>query len=105
MTLRIPREEERDVYAHLPHREAARALRRLRAARVPVGFVAGRHSAEMRMAGWQANRMLFGSGLVVLDAGHLVPLEAPEACADAVIGLLRRQPRSAALKNPPGRLT
>ena len=90
VTLRIPREEERDIYAHLPHRDAARALRRLRAAGLPVGFVAGRQSAEMRMAGWQANRRLFGARMVTLDTGHLVPLEAPEACAEQVMNLLAR---------------
>lgn len=89
VTLRIPREEERDIYAHLPHRDAVRALLRLRAAGVPVGFVAGSHSIEMKMAGWRANRRLFGKRLVTLEAGHLVPLEAPEACAEAVLGLLR----------------
>ena len=89
ITLRIPREEERDIYAHLPHRDAARALRRLRAAGVPVGFVAGAHSPEMRMAGWRANRRRFGAQMVMVDAGHLVPLEAPQACADAVLSLLR----------------
>lgn len=88
LTLRIPREAERDIYAHLPHREAARALRRLRAAAVPVGFVAGARSAEMRMAGWQANRRFFGDRFAVVDTGHLVPLEAPEACAEQVLRLL-----------------
>jgi pimeloyl-ACP methyl ester carboxylesterase len=94
ITLRIPREEERDIYAHLPHRDAARALRRLRSAGVPVGFVAGAHSQEMKMAGWRGNRRMFGKQMVVLDAGHLVPLEEPQACADAVLALLRWRHRS-----------
>jgi pimeloyl-ACP methyl ester carboxylesterase len=88
LTLRIPREEERDIYAHLPHREAVRALHRLHAAGVPVGMVAGRKSDEMRMAGWQANRRLFAGRMVTLETGHLVPMEAPGACAAAVLGLL-----------------
>jgi pimeloyl-ACP methyl ester carboxylesterase len=88
ITLRIPREEERDIYAHLPHRDAGRSLQRLRAAGLPVGMVAGRQSAEMRMAGWQANRRLFRGRLVTLDAGHLVPLERPKECAEAVMALL-----------------
>lgn len=94
ITLRIPREEERDIYAHLPHREATRALQRLRAAGLHVGLVAGRKSEEMRMAGWQANRRLFEGRLATLDTGHLVPLEAPQACAEAVMGLLARIPGS-----------
>jgi pimeloyl-ACP methyl ester carboxylesterase len=92
VTLRIPREEERDIYAHLPHREAARALQRLRTAGVPVGFVAGSQSAEMRMAGWQANRRLFRDRFVTVETGHLVPLEAPENCAAAVLALLAGLP-------------
>ena len=89
VTLRIPREEERDIYAHLPHRDAATALRRLRSAGVPVGFVAGTSSQEMKMAGWRGNRRLFGNRMVTLEAGHLVPFEAPQACAEAVLRLLR----------------
>jgi pimeloyl-ACP methyl ester carboxylesterase len=41
------------------------------------------------MAGWRANRRRFGAQMVMVDAGHLVPLEAPQACADAVLSLLR----------------
>jgi pimeloyl-ACP methyl ester carboxylesterase len=92
VTLRIPREEERDIYAHLPHREAARALQHLRTAGVPVGFVAGSQSAEMRMAGWQANRRLFRDRFITVETGHLVPLEAPADCAAAVLALLAALP-------------
>ena len=42
----------------------------------------------MKMAGWRGNRRLFGDQMVTVDAGHLVPLEAPRACADAVLQLL-----------------
>jgi pimeloyl-ACP methyl ester carboxylesterase len=37
---------------------------------------------------------MFGKQMVVLDAGHLVPLEEPQACADAVLALLRWRHRS-----------
>jgi len=93
-TLRIPREEERDIYAGLPHREAKRALHRLRAAGNPVGMVAGKASEEMRMVGWEHNRRLFGDRFIALDGGHLLPLEAPEECALAVLALLDRHPAS-----------
>ena len=41
------------------------------------------------MAGWRGNRRLFGNRMVTLEAGHLVPFEAPQACAEAVLRLLR----------------
>ncbi len=93
-TLRIPREEERDIYAGLPHREATRALHRLRAAGNPVGMIAGKASEEMRMVGWEHNRRLFGDRFIALDGGHLLPLEAPEECARAVLALLDRHATS-----------
>ncbi len=51
VTLTIPRDTERDIYATLAHREALRALRQLRRRGVPVGFVAGGRSEEIRLAG------------------------------------------------------
>ena len=90
--LRIPRDEERDIYAHLPHEAAIRAHARLRRAGIPVGFVAGDHSREMALAGIAANRRRFGRRLRTLPTGHLVPLEAPAACARAVAELLAGQP-------------
>lgn len=88
VTLAIAREIERDVYATIAHREALRAVRRLRARGVPVGFVAGRDSDELRLAGREQNRRFWGRDWVELPTGHLVPMEAPEACAQAVAALL-----------------
>lgn len=88
VTLTIPRETEREVYATLAHREAIRAVRRLRARGTPVGFVAGSHSDETRLAGRAQNRRFWGRDWTEVPAGHLVPMEAPAACAKAVLDAL-----------------
>lgn len=88
VTLRIPKTTERDIYAHVAEHEALRALRRLRAAGEMPGFVAGQRSEELRLAGRDANRRLFGPHWQELPAGHLVPMEVPLACANAVFSLL-----------------
>lgn len=90
LRLRIPRETERDIYANLAHRECARAMRRLQAAGRLPGFVGGQHSEELRMAGLPANRRLFGSRWRDVPAGHLIPMERPVDCAQAVLALLRQ---------------
>ncbi len=83
--LRVPRDTERDIYAHIVHRAARRALRALQRQQVKISFIAGQFSAETRMAGAQANARLFAPRFQVLPHGHLIPLEAPAACAGAVL--------------------
>jgi pimeloyl-ACP methyl ester carboxylesterase len=93
--LTFPRETERDIYATLAHREAASALRRLRKRGVPVGFVAGSESEEVRLAGLEQNRRFWGPDWVEVPGGHLIPMEVPDACAQAVlarIALVRGKP-------------
>jgi pimeloyl-ACP methyl ester carboxylesterase len=90
VTLVIPRETERDVYATIAHRDALLAVRRLRARGTPVGFIAGSHSEETRLAGREQNRRFWGRDWVELPTGHLVPMEAPEACAHAVLEMIER---------------
>ncbi|WP_439537623.1 alpha/beta fold hydrolase [Methyloversatilis sp.] len=88
VTLTIAREAERDIYATLAHRAALRAVRTLRRRGTPIGFVAGSQSEELRLAGRDANRAFWGEDWHELDTGHLVPMEAPQACAAAVHALL-----------------
>lgn len=85
VTLRVPRETERDIYAHIVHRSALRALRTLQSRGIKISFIAGEHSEETRMAGAQSNARLFAPQFHVLPHGHLIPMEAPQACADAVL--------------------
>ena len=88
VALRVPRDVERDIYAHITHRSARMALGRLKRRGIPVSFISGEHSEEMRMAGAPANARLFAPRFQRLPHGHLIPLEAPQACADAVLHAL-----------------
>ena len=88
--LRIPRNTERDIYANVVHRKALAAVRNLRARNVRVSFIAGEQSEELRMAGMASNERLFAQRFQRMPHGHLIPLEVPQACADAVIRALDR---------------
>jgi pimeloyl-ACP methyl ester carboxylesterase len=88
VTLKVPRNTERDIYAHIVHRAALKALRRLQSAGVNVSFIAGEQSEETRMAGFTNNEQLFAPRFQRVAAGHLVPMEAPQACAEAVLRAL-----------------
>ena len=84
VALRISREIERDIYAHLPGRRTFAAYKRLRNQGIPVFLLAGKHSREMQMAGALHNRQVFQQRLIELPAGHLIPMEVPQLCAEAV---------------------
>jgi pimeloyl-ACP methyl ester carboxylesterase len=88
--LRIPRNAERDIYANVVHRKALAAVHKLRKRNVRVSFIAGEHSDELRMAGIASNERLFAHRFQRMPHGHLIPLEAPQVCADAVIRALDR---------------
>ncbi|MEZ5650734.1 MAG: alpha/beta hydrolase [Burkholderiaceae bacterium] len=90
VSLRIAREAERDIYAQLPAGRGLRAYRRLRDRGVPVHMIAGRFSAETRMAGRDGGRRLFGERWHEIDTGHLVPLDKPQACAELVIACIEQ---------------
>lgn len=89
LRLRIPRHAERDIYAHIVHGAARRALSVLRRRGVPVHFIAGEHSEEIRLAGRAENRRLFSPHWHVLPTGHLIPFEAPGACAERIAEILQ----------------
>jgi pimeloyl-ACP methyl ester carboxylesterase len=89
VSLRVPRDVERDIYAHLTHRAARMALGRLQRRGIAVSFIAGEHSEETRMAGEAANARLFAPRFQRLPHGHLIPFEAPQRCADAVLRALK----------------
>lgn len=82
--LRFEREVEYLIYRTLPTslgRQVARG------APVPVSFVAGTRSLEVRQAGLGATRKLVGQRLRFIEGGHLYPMEKPLETA-AVVGEL-----------------
>jgi pimeloyl-ACP methyl ester carboxylesterase len=76
--LRFEREVEAAIYSSLPH-DMGRILRN--PFPVPVGFVAGTRSQELRQAGLAATRKLVGENLVTIEGSHLYPMESPQLTA------------------------
>ena len=65
--------------------------RELRAIDAPVAVIAGSHSAPIRReVARSLTGLLGGATLHELDAGHLVPVEAPEVVASAVADVAAR---------------
>jgi pimeloyl-ACP methyl ester carboxylesterase len=62
--------------------------RELRGLSAPVAVVSGRRSAPVRREAAQALARVLGCVPVEVDAGHLVPLEAPDAVAGQILAAL-----------------
>ncbi len=74
--LRFSREVETDIYRGLPHDLGEVMKGRYP---VPIGFIGGTDSAELRQAGLAATRKLVGEFFTEIDGGsHLFPMETPE---------------------------
>ncbi len=85
--LAFERDVEARIYATLPHRLGL-LLRHPSA--VPVGFIGGTASQELRMAGMSATRQLVGPHLRWIEGGsHLFPFEQPEATATAILTMVQ----------------
>ena len=85
--LRFSRDVETAIYRTLPH-TMGRALDGQYP--VPIGFIGGRSSAELGQAGDKATRKLVGENLVMVDGGHLFPMEQPLATARQVEDMIHR---------------
>jgi hypothetical protein len=81
VTLRFSRDIETAVYRTLPHHIGPLTRHPFP---VPVGFVGGASSVECRMAGLHGVRALVGRHISMVAGGHLFPMEAPKAAAEAV---------------------
>lgn len=88
VALRIAREVESDIYAQLPSQRTSSAYKKLRSRGMPIFMIAGKRSVEMRMAGLEHNRQLFHGRWTELPTAHLIPMELPQACAQAVADCL-----------------
>jgi pimeloyl-ACP methyl ester carboxylesterase len=76
--LRFSREIETAIYRSLPHHLGTLIQS---AFPVPVGFIGGTDSVELRQAGLGATRKLVGSHFKQIEGGHLFPMESPELAA------------------------
>jgi pimeloyl-ACP methyl ester carboxylesterase len=72
--LRFSREIETGIYRTLPHDMGALLRKPFP---VPIGFIGGTRSEELRQAGLGATRKLVGANLSMIEGGHLYPMEQP----------------------------
>ncbi len=85
--LRFRREIETDIYRALPHHLGSLIED---AFPVPIGFVAGTASVELRQAGLGATRALVGDNFSHIEGGHLFPMESPEKAAELTRKMIAR---------------
>ncbi|MGZ5203190.1 MAG: hypothetical protein ACXWC4_25780, partial [Telluria sp.] len=64
---------------------------------LPIGFVAGTRSEELRPAGLAATRKLVGDNFVTIEGSPLYPMESPQLTAsltrELVMRLLAQTPK------------
>lgn len=91
-TLLFDRAIEFRIYRSLPTRRTVEAASALR---VPVAFIGGRRSRELRRIGSVATRALVGPRWSWVDGSHLFPMEAPDTAAtrirDAIADMMKRR--------------
>ena len=88
--LAFDREVEFRIYKTLPRTLGARVAHGVP---VPVGFIAGTHSREVRQVGLDMTRRIVGEHLEWIEGSHLFPMERPVETARAlqrVLNVLRR---------------
>lgn len=98
--LRFDRDIEAAIYSTLPH-DMDRILKA--PFPVPVGFVAGTDSAELRQAGLESTRKLVGKNLVTIPGTHLYPMESPQLTAQLTREMILRLLAQASQASQPAR--
>jgi pimeloyl-ACP methyl ester carboxylesterase len=84
--LRFSRAIETHIYRSLPHHMGAALGKPFP---VPIGFIAGTESVELRQAGLAATRKLVGRNLTMIEGGHLFPMESPQLTAEKTREMIR----------------
>jgi pimeloyl-ACP methyl ester carboxylesterase len=79
--LAFDREVEFRIYKTLPRTLGARVAHGVP---VPVGFIAGTHSKEVRQVGLDMTRRIVGGHLEWIEGSHLFPMEHPVETARAL---------------------
>ncbi|MGN6650350.1 MAG: alpha/beta hydrolase, partial [Trinickia sp.] len=57
---------------------------------VPLGFIAGTHSKEIRQVGLEATQRAAHGRIEWMEGSHLFPMERPIETARALLGMLNR---------------
>ena len=85
--LAFVRETEYAIYRSLPTTALSDLATRLR---VPVAFLAGTRSRELRHAGSAATRRLVGERWAWIEGSHLFPMERPLETTQAIAAMIAR---------------
>lgn len=85
--LAFDRRIETQIYNTLPHR-FPQWLRK-HPLKVPLGFIAGTQSVEMRQGGSEGARRLAGAHYHRIEGSHLYPMERPAETAALVLSVLQ----------------
>lgn len=79
--LLFDRNVEYQIYRSIPSSSVVAAASHLT---IPVSFIAGTRSREMRQTGLRATKRLVGDRLAWIEGSHLFPMESPERSAALV---------------------
>lgn len=82
-SLHFSRDVETAIYNTLPHGLLADFRRHPH--RCPMAFIAGTRSSELRRAGLDGTRQIFGPRISWIEGSHLYPLEQPEQTTAEVL--------------------
>lgn len=85
--LRFRRDVEAAIYSSLPS-DMGKILRA--PFPVPIGFIAGTRSAELRQAGLAGTRKLVGDNFATISGTHLYPMENPALTAQLTRAMIAR---------------
>lgn len=82
VTLHFSREEETAIYNTLPHHLSS--LLRRHPLRCPAAFIGGMYSKEMKQVGMDMTLRVTQGRTMMVDGGHLFPMEQPHMAAAAI---------------------
>lgn len=92
---------EREIEYRIYHTLPTTALSGLAPSlRVPVGFLAGTRSRELRNAGAAPTRRLVGERWRWIEGGHLFPMERPLDTAQAIVAMIEAMTPSVGGEHP-----